>query len=169
MSDKTHLTIAIKQIQFAREYTNSLLEDLTEDDWFRQPPNGVSHIAWQVGHLAVAQYGLALFRLRGRQPADTDLMPSAFRKKFSKGTMPAAGPDDNPSPDTIRITFDQVFQQVLKELPGYTDADLETPVDPPHAVFDTKLGAIFFCSQHEMLHAGQIGLLRRLIGKSPIR
>jgi hypothetical protein len=169
MSDRTLLDVAVKQIEFARGYLNSLLEDLTEDDWFRQPPTGVSHIAWQVGHLAVAQYGLGLFRLRGRQPIDTELMPSAFRKKFSKGTTPAPGPDNNPSPIEIRGIFDSVYQQVLKELPEYADADLDTPVDPPHAVFDTKMGATYFCSQHEMLHAGQIGLLRRLIGKQPVR
>jgi hypothetical protein len=169
MSDRTLLDVAVKQIEFARGYLNSLLEDLTEDDWFRQPPTGVSHIAWQVGHLAVAQYGLGLFRLRGRQPIDTELMPSTFRKKFSKGTTPAPGPDNNPSPVEIRGIFDSVYQQVLKELPEYADADLDTPVDPPHAVFDTKMGAIYFCSQHEMLHAGQIGLLRRLIGKQPVR
>lgn len=169
MSDRTHLEIAVKQIDFARGYLITLLEDLAEDDWFRQPAGGVSHIGWQVGHLAVAQYGLALFRLRGRQPMDTELMPSAFRKKFSKGTVPAAGADNNPSPAEIRGTFDNVYEQVRKELPQYTDDDLQTPVDPPHAVFDTKMGAIYFCSQHEMLHAGQIGILRRLIGKPPLR
>lgn len=169
MSDRTLLNVAVKQIEFARGYLNSLLEDLAEDDWFRQPPTGVSHIAWQVGHLAVAQYGLGLFRLRGRQPNDTELMPSAFRKKFGKGTMPAPGPNSNPTPAEIRGIFDDVYQQVLKELPGFTDSDLETRVDPPHAVFDTKMGGLLFCSQHEMLHAGQIGLLRRLIGKQPLR
>lgn len=169
MPDKSLLEIAIKQIEFAREYLNSLLADLTEDDWFRQPPTGVSHIAWQVGHLAVAQYGLALFRIRGRQPVDTKLMPSAFRKKFGKGTTPAPGPHNNPSPDEIRGIFEGIYQQVMKELPEFTDADLEIPVDPPHAVFETKLGALYFCSHHEMLHAGQIGILRRLIGKQPVR
>jgi uncharacterized damage-inducible protein DinB len=31
----------------------------------------------------------------------------------------------------------------------------------------TKLEALFWCSQHELIHAGQIALLRRLIGKEP--
>ena len=99
----------------------------------------------------------------------SELMPSAFRKKFGKGTTPAPGPNSNPTPTEIRGTFEGVYHQVLKELPEYTDSDLETPVDPPHAVFDTKMGGLFFCSQHEMLHAGQIGLLRRLFGKQPLR
>ena len=43
-----------------------------------------------------------------------------------------------------------------------------TRVKDPKKV-ETKLGALFFCSVHEMMHAGQIGLLRRLLGKSPLR
>jgi hypothetical protein len=39
----------------------------------------------------------------------------------------------------------------------------------PFAGFPTKFGSLLFCSHHEMLHAGQIGLLRRLTGKLPIR
>jgi hypothetical protein len=31
------------------------------------------------------------------------------------------------------------------------------------------LDALLFSSKHEMLHAGQIGLLRRLFGKQPLR
>jgi hypothetical protein len=31
------------------------------------------------------------------------------------------------------------------------------------------MGSVFVCSAHEMLHAGQIGLLRRLLGKPPLR
>jgi uncharacterized damage-inducible protein DinB len=62
-----------------------------------------------------------------------------------------------------------VHQQALKELPVCTQQQLAEPSDEPYAVTPTKLGALFFCSHHEMLHAGQIGLLRRLLGKSPLR
>ena len=33
----------------------------------------------------------------------------------------------------------------------------------------TKFGALQHCSMQEMLHAGQIGLLRRLLGMTPVR
>lgn len=163
------LDIARRQIEFARNYTLTLLEDVAPSDWFTQPPNVATHLAWQVGHLAMAEYGLGLFRLRGRQPEDTELMSSRFRKKFSRGSAPDPDPDNNPSPDEIRSVFDRVHQQVLTELPGHTEQDLQEKIDEPYAVFDTKLGALYFCASHEMLHAGQIGLIRRLLGKSPIR
>jgi uncharacterized damage-inducible protein DinB len=52
---------------------------------------------------------------------------------------------------------------------GYTEAVLRESVDPPWAVQATKLGCLLFCSHHEMIHAGQLGLLRRLLGLGPVR
>ncbi|MCA9058843.1 MAG: DinB family protein [Planctomycetaceae bacterium] len=169
MTLPSRLDLAIRQIQFARDYTRSLLVDVADDDWFRQPAGGVSHLAWQVGHLAMAQYGLCLFRMRGRQPVDLELMSSAFRKKFSRGSIPDPDPAKNPQPQEILQVFERIHAQVLQELPQLDDAVLDEPIDDPWAVFPTKQGGLIFCATHEMLHAGQIGLLRRLIGKSPIR
>lgn len=165
----SRLELAIGQIQFAREYTHSLIVDLDQSDWFRQPTEGVSHLAWQVGHLAMAQYGLCLFRMRGRADVDLELMSSGFRKKFSKGTTPEPDPRKNPSPEEIRGVFDRVYEQTMLELPTFSDAVLDEAVEMPYAAIPTKFGGLLFCSHHEMLHAGQIGLLRRLLGKSPIR
>ena len=163
------LDIASKQIVFARQYTWSLLETLQEEDWLRAPVGVSTHIAWQVGHLAVAQYGLCLFRMRGRRRDDASLMSSAFRKRFSRGSTPHLETTAQPPVAEIREVFQRVHQQSLEELVGYSDADLDEPVDEPYAAFSNKLGALLFCSQHEMLHAGQIGLLRRCLGQAPVR
>ena len=71
MTIESRLEIAVRRIETAREYTETLLEGLTDEDWFWQPEGLTTHIAWQVGHLAMAQYGLTLFRQRGRQPIDS--------------------------------------------------------------------------------------------------
>ncbi len=165
----SRLELAIGQIQFAREYTHSLISDLEPAGWFRQPSEGASHLAWQIGHLAMAQYGLCLFRMRGRADVDLELMSSSFRKKFSKGTTPDPDPAKNPSPEEIRGVFDRVYQQAMLELPTFSDSILDEPVEMPYAAIATKFGGLLFCSHHEMLHAGQIGLLRRLLGKVPVR
>lgn len=160
---------ALKQIVFAREYVLTLLADVEEADWFRQPPGSPTHLAWQVGHLAMAQYGLALFRQRGRQPEDLALMSSSFRKLFSRGTTPEWDVAKYPSPAEILATFDRVYAQSLQEIPTFTAEQLAEPSDMPYAGSPTKLGALLFCPLHEMIHAGQIGLLRRLMGKPPVR
>jgi hypothetical protein len=159
---------AVKQLEFSRAYLNGMIADIEEDLWF-QMPQGVTHVAWQVAHLAMAQYGLCLFRIRGRQPEDLQLMSADFRKKFSKGSQPHPDPAQNPTPAEIRAVLNRVHEQALRELANFSDQDLDVPVDEPHAVYSTKLGAVIFCSLHEMMHAGQLGILRRLLGKSPLR
>ncbi len=169
MADLSNVDLAREQIAAARRYTFTLLDDLDEEDWFRQPNEGLTHIAWQVGHLAMAEYGLCLFRIRGRRPEDLELMPSKFRKQFSRGSTPVADPSNYPPPSEIRRVFDLIHEQAIRELAECHEEDLSERIEEPYAVFDTKLGALFFSAHHEMLHAGQIGLLRRLIGKPPVR
>jgi hypothetical protein len=165
----TRLEVVCRQIEFARSYTLSLLEDIDQSDWFRQPAQGVTHVAWQVGHLAMAQYGLGLFRMRGRRAEDAQLMSGQFRKKFSKGSTPDPDPANQPAPAEIRDVFQRVHQQVMTELPHYCDRQLDEPVEEPYALYANKLGSLYFCAAHEMMHAGQIGLLRRLLGKTTTR
>lgn len=159
---------ALDQIREVRAYTLPLL-DVEPDDWFRMPAEGVTHIAWQVGHVAMAQFRLCLERLRDLQPGDRELISKDFIRLFSKGTVPAADSSVYPLAAEIRATFDRVYEAVMREAPAYAGNDLETPLSNPHPMFTTKLEALLFSSKHEMLHAGQIGLLRRLLGKSPLR
>lgn len=163
------LQLALRQIEFARSYVLSILAEIDEADWFVMPPSCPTHVAWQVGHLAMAEYGLCLFRMRGRQPIDLELMTGSFRKQFSRGSVPDADASKYPSAAEIRATLDRVHAQVLKEAPSFSAEQLQEPVEMPYAVEATKLGGLLFCSHHEMLHAGQLGLLRRLLGRQPVR
>jgi hypothetical protein len=117
----------------------------------------------------MAEYGLTMLRLRGKEPADEEIIPSGFFRRFQKGTTPQSDAAGYPSPPEIRDVLGRVHQRALQELAGYTDEQLDVKLPEPHAVFDTKLGSVFFCSAHELIHAGQLGLLRRLLGKKPLR
>ncbi len=159
----------IEQIKFARAYTLTMLADIDESDWFVMPAGAPTHIAWQVGHIAMAEYGLALFRQRGRKPEDMDLMSSVFRKLFSRGSVPDMDAAKYPSPAEIRQTFDRVHEQALLEITTFTAEQLSQPCDPPTVGPATNMGALLLCPMHEMVHVGQIGVLRRLMGKAPVR
>ena len=163
------LQLALQQIEFARGYMLATLEGVEEADWFAMPAGSPTHLAWQLGHLAMAEYGLCLFRVRGRQEIDLQLMTSSFRKLFSRGSEPQADAAKYPPVAEIRATLDRIHAQVRLEAPDFTPEQLAEPSEMPYAVEATKLGGLLFCSHHEMLHAGQIGLIRRLLGKQPIR
>jgi hypothetical protein len=162
----SRLQNALNQIVFARNYTIGLLDKTPTDDWFRIPAGGVSHVAWQVGHIAFSEYRLALWRIRGERPEDTALFSPDFTRLFGAKSVPQA--DSRYAPADLRAVLDRVHQQVLQELPGLDDAELDQPVPHPHAFATTRLKALLWCGHHEMLHAGQIGLLRRHLGHSPL-
>ena len=161
--------ILIEDLETARGYANDLLSHIDQDLWFRQPDEGQNHIAWNVGHMAVAEYGLCLKRVRGDHPGDSDLVDASYFALFGKGSEPSADSHRYPSPDEILATFHRIHQQVLAEVPKYDDALLDESVEPPHPMFKTKVGAIRFSPKHEMLHVGQIALLRRLFGGASLR
>jgi hypothetical protein len=165
---QSQLEMVSSQIQFVRTYTEQLLADIDQESWYEQPIDGMNHIAWQVGHLTMAQYGLALLRQRGRESADRELIPRSYLRMFAKGSSPSIDVDARPDPAEIRSVFDRVHQQVLKELEAYPLEQLDTPVELPYVAFPNKLGSLIMSAHHEMLHAGQIGMLRRLLGKPPI-
>jgi hypothetical protein len=167
---RTDLECAIGQITFARNYTQRLLEHTDPAEWFRQPSEGVTHVAWQVGHLAMAEYRLALERIRGRLPGDEQLISDEFLALFGRDSTPEIPADFSryPSAEQIRAVFDRVHEQTLRELPGIEPATLSEPPTKPHVLANTKLASLLWCAQHEMVHAGQIGLLRRLLGHKPL-
>lgn len=160
----SRLDIVREQITKAREYTLRLLEATPPTQWFIMPAAGISHIGWQAGHLAVAEFRLTLERIRGSRPEDEKLITPTFVQAFGRLSAPHNDAQAYPSVGEIRAVLDRVHAQGLKELATLTDADLDQLSDKPHPQFTTKFGALQWCSHHEMVHAGQIGLLRRQLG-----
>src|SRR5215469_16724277 len=112
----SRLQLAIEQIVFARNYTIELLDQTPVAEWFRQPPGGVSHVGWQVGHLAYAEYRLALWRIRGAQPQDCALISEAHRGLFGSAAVPGGTDLKHPSPRPPPVDCGPEPNQVLWEV-----------------------------------------------------
>lgn len=160
------LTDALDQIEFARRYTLKRIEGVPVADWFTVPLGGVSHVAWQVGHLAMAEYRLCLDRLRPRGADDEALVSDHFLAMFSRDSQPAAV--TGYTAEQIRDVFDRVHVRVLTELPAYPDADLDLPPLKPHTLYNTRIAGLRYAALHEMIHCGQVAMLRRMLGHDPI-
>lgn len=160
---------AIGQIQFARDYTLGLLDATPRELWYEMPAGLPTHIAWQVGHLAVSQYGLLMFRIRGRSTEDLELIPGAFRKSYSRSSKPKLDPSNQMSADDLVERLHTVHDLAMKELADVNPEVLLDPVDMPYAAYPNKLGAILFCPLHEQIHCGQIGVLRRALQLESVR
>lgn len=164
----TRLQLAVEQIVFARTYTNRFLDQTPIEEWFRQPPGGVTHIAWQVGHLAMAEYRMSLDRIRGTLAQDAELISEEFLRLFRRESVPNPDPGTYPDPAQIRAVYDRVHEQALRELQHLDDSELDMPVVVAHPRVKTKLWALVWCAQHEAVHTGQIALLRRQLGHPPL-
>ncbi|MBL9164158.1 MAG: DinB family protein [Planctomycetaceae bacterium] len=161
------LSIAITQINAARDYTLGLLADLPADAWFFMPNPPVTHIAWQVGHLSIAQYRIGVAFQRDPKPEDASWLPANYRELFGRDSIPQADPTLYPTPDELLANLHAIHQHVMAEVAAFTDADLTRPIIQPHRFLKTYGESLFWCSRHESVHAGQIALLRRLHGLSP--
>lgn len=161
---------ALKRLAFSRRLVQQYLADLEPEEWLWQPTEGVTHVTWQVGHLTLVEHFLLMKRVRGERPEDAELFPLAeYAQKFGRGSTPNPDPQANPSPEELQQALARVHERATSEVQQYTDEQLDVPLAEPHPAFSTKLEAVEFCSQHELMHAGQIALLRRLMGRKPLR
>ncbi|PHS18429.1 MAG: hypothetical protein COA78_02050 [Blastopirellula sp.] len=157
-----------ERIIFTQKLVGDFIHGIDKADWFRMPSEGVTHIAWQVGHLAIANFGLGITKQRSLGPEDADILPASFPKLFGKGSTPSADASLYPSAEEIHAVYKRVDQHVAKAIEQYDIAGLDEKLDPPHPLFDTKFKALVFMPSHHMMHFGQIALLRRLFGNSPV-
>ena len=157
------------EIDGTRDWTLRLLADITGDDWFCQPAPGLAHPLWICGHLAVAQHLLIHVRCLN-QP----FLDESFAAAFPIGRpVPAPDEADYPDPQTVRRTMDDVHARTLEAVRSMSDALLAEPAfgkdGQPHPHYRDKRGAVAHCSRHEAFHAGQLALIRRLLGKPFLR
>lgn len=169
MPDAAQWDLTKERIVKTNAMLREFLEALEPELWFQFPHEGVTNIAWQVGHITVANYGLGLVRIRGKRAEDAALLPESYMKIFGRGSVPSTDRGVYPSEERLVEIFNRVNAQVEQEMQSYTLEQLEEPSEPAHPMFQTKFDTLVFLPYHAMMHFGQMGLLRRLAGKAPLR
>jgi len=153
----------------SRAWTLKLVEDVRGDEWTYQPGPGLHHILWLCGHLATAEQTLVMARCLGGDGPDAD-----FAVHFPiGGAVKSAAEHEYPAPGVVLERMAATHARVMEEIRGISEAKLASPCfgkdGAPHPHYSTVAGAISHCARHEGFHAGQIALLRRLMGKAFIR
>ncbi len=158
-----------EELEYTRDWTLRLIADLDGDDWTFQPAQGLAHALWTCGHLANAQHSLIHVRCLGKPALD-----EPFILHFPMG-RPVASAEEHaypPPAEVLRVMAD-LHARSLAEVRGMSDAFLQEPAysadGGPHPHYRTRHGAVAHCSRHEAYHAGQIGMIRRLRGKTFLR
>lgn len=159
-----------RELADTRDWTLRLLADFAGDDFAFRPGPGLAHATWLCGHLAVSQHALVHVRVLGR-----GILDDAFCGHFTiGGPVKSTKEHSYPPVNDILRTMKEVHEKTLTVVRGIDERLLAEPAfaadgKSPHPHYKDKLGVIAHASRHEAFHAGQIALIRRLLGRSFLR
>lgn len=153
-----------------RLMTKQLIEEVPDDLWYETPEMIHSNIAWQVGHLIIAQMYHSVSVITGSSKKISDVIPLKFYiPKYGMGSDPADHSSIQPNPDELKEQLDFVNEVALAELRKLEDSELDKALEPTrgkHPVATNKYEALTWSFKHEMWHCGQISILKRILGKA---
>lgn len=137
------------------------VSDLSDADLLVRPVPGANHIAWQLGHLVMAEP----FLVRTELPdAAYPELPSGFAEQHSKETATSdTGFRTKAEYLELAKTMRGATKAVLEKL---SDADLDRPSKGRMAKVAPRLAdLLILVANHSMMHAGQFTVVRRKVGK----
>jgi hypothetical protein len=139
----------------------AFLVDLSDADLLVRPTSGANHIAWQLGHVILAERRLGDGMLPNAKYPD---LPAGFLDKHGK--TGAAEDSGFFSKDEYLRLFAGHREATLASVSQLTEADLDRPTTGPVVRLAPTLGAVLLLiGNHNMLHAGQFSVVRRKLGK----
>ena len=145
-----------RQFELNHKATHLNLEGLTHEESLMHPTPGGNCLNWVLGHV-VATRNLVMDAL-----GEPRIWTTEEAAPYERGAKPPLAPDRAFRLEEIVAAFDRSQTAVVSRLSALGDEDLQKPV-----AGDTTLGErLAVLSFHEAYHAGQSGLLRRLLGRA---
>ncbi|MEP7326851.1 MAG: DinB family protein [Gemmatimonadota bacterium] len=144
----------------ARGWLKAWTGDFTDAEATRTVPGGPNPLAWHLGHLAsVEDDVVALFSGAGLK------VPPALRALVATGCPgPTAETRYPPLSDLWRMLEDS-HARLISLAEKATPADLDREPLTPNRFFRSLGQAIYEAALHENYHVGEIGALRKALGK----
>ncbi len=130
---------------------------LNHEDSLRAPHPGGNCLNWVLGHIVATRN--QVMALVGEPP----VWSAEEAAPYIRGSAPlTAGSPARPFEEII-AALGRSQERILARLARMSEADLAAPAQK--ATVGSKLATLQF---HEAYHAGQVGLLRRLVGKQGV-
>ena len=157
---------ANEAIAFALTTTQVMLRRLMADmgpaDYLHRPTPQANCAAWIIGHLTLSERA-ALKALGGPLPE----LPEGFEKRFSRDEGCPQAADFG---DTSRLVdlFDEHRNRLVAAVRAATPQQLDQRLEKPRPLFATVGEMAQFIALHGAMHAGQISMIRRTLGRPPL-
>ena len=148
-------------INWVNNYLNQLSDDDLENMIYDEGNSG----KWILAHLIACDDDLALYLGKG------DLLYPEHYENFKSGAKPEIV--EYPSTSELRKMWDAVCARNLEIYSSLTDKDLDQPHaliegNPEEDYFKTKRRVLNNWMNHQVYHAGQLGMLLAKRKKHPI-
>ncbi|MFI5370876.1 MAG: metalloregulator ArsR/SmtB family transcription factor [Candidatus Eisenbacteria bacterium] len=137
------------------------LEGITHEESLVQPQPGGNCIQWVVAHIVATRD--QCLRLIGAEP----VLPAELGKRFTRPAAALTDPgDQRPLADWI-ADLDRSQERIAVAVSAFPTDRLAEPFDGARLPGrpTTLAEALAFFHFHESYHVGQVGLLRRLVGR----
>jgi uncharacterized damage-inducible protein DinB len=154
----------VYSLSFSRGAVRMFTEDLTPQEMLHRTAPTANCAAWLVGHLTLTDRGM----LKRLGVTDLPPLPDAdFEQRFSRDAgCPQADAFGDVS--TLLATFEAHRDRLIALATSLTPAQLDQPLDKPHPRFKTVGELLAFMSLHTCIHAGQLTMIRRGLGRPPV-
>jgi hypothetical protein len=147
-----------------QQMLTNFCQDLTPQEYLHRPCTGGNAAAWLVGHLILTERHL----LTRAGVTDLPPLPDGFEKRFSREPE-APKASDFGDVSILLPLFTQHRQLLIDAVRKLPSEILDKPLDKPHPRFKTTGELLSFLGgPHVAMHAGQITIIRRSLGRPPL-
>lgn len=159
MSAKKHL---MAQFDLHTTLYNNVLVDINEEEADMRLAPEVNNVKWLAGHLVWGQSGLANI-------AGVSMNVEWLDHYNTQLKGPVEITAKVPSLDEIKKAWNEVTPTIREGLEKLPEEALDTPADFPMPAFRSLGGLWAFINHHQAYTIGQIGILRRALGKEAMK
>jgi len=148
----------------SRYVMSTYLEDMSDAELLVQPVEGAHHAAWQLGHLILSERRM-VDAVRGGSGI---ALPDGFEAAHPKGGAPGIR-EAVVRKSEYQGLMELQRQQTLGLLARLPEEELSAVAPEIVRAYAPTVGAVFATiGGHELMHSGQIAVIRRALGK-PVR
>lgn len=156
--------LIVHSLALSQALLNRYTEDLTPEEYLHHPAPKANCAAWILGHLILSDR--KALQIAGASALPT--LPEGFESRFPREVTDK--PADNYGDVTALLPlFNAHRQQLIDAVRSLTPEHLAKPLDNARPPMFSNVGDfVNFMGHHVTLHAGQITLIRRSLGRPPV-
>jgi uncharacterized damage-inducible protein DinB len=153
----------VYNLEVSRSLLHRYLDDLTPQEYLHRPAPKANCAAWLVGHLILSERNF----MAAAGVTDLPELPERFEKRFGRQEdAPGAGEFGDVA--LLRPLFDTHRDRLIDAVRQLSPQKLDEPLANPRPIFRTVGEQLNFAAQHVSMHAGQITIIRRSLGRPPL-